>query len=447
MLSRGGVRDAVDDAAWLRAMLDAEAALARAQARVGLIPAGDAEAIERACAAEDYDAGAIGAEAASSGNPVIPLVRAIRERVDAAAADHVHVGATSQDIVDTAATLVARRALEPLNDDLEACAEACEELARTHRHTLMAGRTLMQQALPTTFGLKAAIWMWGLTAAWFDLVELRRRLPPQLGGAVGTLAAFGDRGLEVAAAFYDELGVPRFVPFPWHTDRTRIGKLAGALGVAAGAVAKPAGDIVLMAQTEVGEVREGTPGAGGSSTLPQKRNPIAAVSARACADQAPGLVATLLGAMAHEHERAAGAWHAEWRPLSTLLVTVGSAASWLRESLEHLEVDATRMRANVDLTGGLLLSERVSAALTPLLGRTATQDLLERAAKEADAGERPFAQILMDAPEVAERMEPHEVAALLDPAAYLGSADALIERALLGHGDTVMEAHGFGTNA
>ncbi len=447
VLARGGVREAVSDVAWLQAMLDAEAALARAEARAGLFSSGDAEAITAACRAEDFDIGAIGRDAAATGNPVIPLVQALRDRLEGTAADHVHLGATSQDIVDTAMTLVARRALAPLTDDLEQTSEAALELAEAHRHTLMAGRTLLQQALPTTFGLKAAMWMSGLTGSWARLVEVQRTLPPQLGGAVGTLAALGTDGLTVAEHFYDELGMRSMQPFPWHTDRTRVAELAGALGAAAGAIGKPAGDIVLMAQTEVGEVREGTPSAGGSSTLPQKRNPIAAVSAVACAEQAPGLVASLMGAMAHEHERAAGAWHAEWRPLGTLLVTVGSAASWLRESLSRLEVDATRMRANVDLTGGLLMSERVTAALTPILGRSATHDLMERLTKEAGGGERLFAQVLIDAPEVAGHLGPQDVADLLDPAGYLGSADALIERALMDHRDTVMEIHGFGTNA
>jgi 3-carboxy-cis,cis-muconate cycloisomerase len=441
------VRDAVGDLAWLQAMLDAEAALARAEARANLIPTEDAEAIAGACRAENFDIAAIGRDAAATGNPVVPLVRALSEAVGGSAAGHVHHGATSQDIIDTAATLVARRALVPLLEDLEAAAEAAAELAETHRHTLMAGRTLLQQALPTTFGLKAAMWMSGLDGAWARLARVHGLLPPQLGGAVGTLASLGADGLAVAEYFYEELGMRSFQPFPWHTDRTRIADLAGALGTAAGAIAKPARDVILLAQAEVGEVHEGTPGAGGSSTLPQKRNPIAAVSAVACAQPAPALVASLLGSMAHEHERAAGSWHAEWRPLTDLLRTVGSAASWVRECLENLQVDASRMRANVDLSGGLILAERVTTILTPMLGRLATHDLVERAAQEANAGGRPFAQVLIDDPQIAAHLGPQEVAQLLDPAGYLGSTDALIDRALMDHGDTVMEIHGFGSNA
>jgi 3-carboxy-cis,cis-muconate cycloisomerase len=203
----------------------------------------------------------------------------------------------------------------------------------------MIGRTLMQQAVPTTFGLKAAGWMRGLDAAGERLAALRPAA--QLGGPAGTLDGLGP---DVLARYAQALGLEAPV-LPWHTERTRIAELAGALGTAAGTVAKPALDVVLLAQSEVGEVREAAPG--GSSSMPHKRNPVAAISARACARQAPGLVATLLGAMEQEHERAAGAWHAEWAPLRALLVATGSAAAWLRTGLEGLEVDAERMSANL----------------------------------------------------------------------------------------------------
>jgi 3-carboxy-cis,cis-muconate cycloisomerase len=435
VLARGGVREAVGDIAWLQAMLDVEAALARAEARAGILTDEDAEAIAGACRAGDYDIAAIGRDAAASGNPVIPLVRALSDAVGGSAAGHVHHGATSQDIIDTAAMLVAKRALVPLLEDLAAASDASATLVEAHRHTLMAGRTLLQQALPTTFGLKAAGWMLGLDGTREGLTGLRRDgLYVQLGGAAGTLASLGADGIVVLGHLAEELDL-REPPIAWHTDRKSIAELAGALGSAAGAVAKPARDVVLLAQTEVGEVHEGTPGSGGSSTLPQKQNPIAAVSAAACAQQAPALVASLMGSMAHEHERAAGAWHAEWRPFTELLRTVGSAASWLRECLGNLQVDASRMRANVDLMGGLLLAERVTTTLTPILGRLVTHDLVERAAQEASAGGRPFAQVLIGAPEIAAHLGPQDVAQLLDPARYLGSTDALVERALQAHRD------------
>jgi 3-carboxy-cis,cis-muconate cycloisomerase len=326
VLARGGVADAVSDAALLRAMVAAEAALARARG----LGADVAEAISGA----SPDPRELGERAAESGNPVVPLVEALR----ALAGPEVHRGATSQDILDTALMLVAGEALGVTGADLGAAAAAAARLAAAHRATPAIGRTLMQQAVPTTFGLKAAGWMRGLDAA---RGRIGAYVPAaQLGGPAGTLDGLGP---EVAERYAAALGLAPALP--WHTDRTRIADLASGLGIACGAIAKAAGDVVLLAQTEVGEVREAAPG--GSSSMPHKRNPVAAISARACARQAPGLVATLLTCMEQEHERAAGAWHAEWAPLRALLVTTGSAAAWLRTSLEGLEVDVARMRANL----------------------------------------------------------------------------------------------------
>ncbi len=433
VLARGPVRAETSDRAWLQAMLDAEAGLARAQARVGLIPAEDAEAIARACRAERFDLEAIGRGAADAGNPVVPLVAALTAAVGEPAARHVHAGATSQDVMDTAAMLVAARALRPMLDDLDGCGDAAAALALRHRSSPIAARSLLQQALPTTFGAKAAVWTSGLDAAGDRLAAVRDgRLAVQLGGAAGTLASLGERGPAVLAAFAAELGLGEPV-LPWHTERTRVVELAGALGEAAGAVGKPAQDVVLLAQTEVGEVREGVAGRGGSSTLPHKRNPIAAVQALACARQAPGLVATLAASAVQEHERAAGAWHAEWRPLTDLLVSVGSAAAWLRDCLEHLEVDEAAMAANLRRTGGLLLAERVAAALAPAIGRLAAHRLVEDAAGRAVAGDRSFAETLVETPEVREHLSPEEIDGLLDPAGYLGSAETFVDRALEAH--------------
>jgi 3-carboxy-cis,cis-muconate cycloisomerase len=360
VLARGGAREAVADEAWLQALLDVEAALARASAEVGVIPVEHADAIAAACRAQLFDVATIGAEAANVGNPAEPLVRALRAQVGGAAALDVHRGATSQDIVDSAAMLVTRRALEPVLGDLHGAADAAARLVAEHRDTMIVGRTLMQQAVPTTFGLKAAGWLVALDESIERLREVR--LAAQLGGAAGTLA---DAGLEVLGRFARELGLDEPV-IPWHTDRTRIAELAGALGEACGATAKVAGDVVLLAQTEVGEVREGVEGRGGSSSMPHKRTPVAAISARAAARQAPGLVATLLASMEHEHERAAGAWHAEWPALRALLRFTGSAAAWLRDCLENLEVDAERMRSNLgnpDATAGPCAAELVDRAL------------------------------------------------------------------------------------
>jgi 3-carboxy-cis,cis-muconate cycloisomerase len=310
-------------------------------------------------------------------------------------------------------------------------------LASEHRDTVMAGRTLLQQALPVTFGLKAAEWLAGLDEALARLDEIRRtRLAAQLGGAAGTLASLGDAGPEVLAAFAEELGLAE-PPLAWHTIRVRPGELAGALGVACGVVAKVGRDVTLLAQTEVAEVREGVPGRGGSSTLPHKRNPVAAVSAVACAMRAPGLVAELLGAMAHEHERAAGAWHAEWRPFGALLETTGSACAWLRDCLEHLEVDADRMRANLELTHGALLAERVTTALAPALGRQVAHERVQAAAQDALGRDRPLRDVLLEDERVLEHLAAEEVDTLLDPAQYLGATGELIERALRAHADRV----------
>jgi 3-carboxy-cis,cis-muconate cycloisomerase len=435
VLARGRAREATSDQAWLDAMLDFEVALARASARAGLFPAADAEAIATARRAARFDIPALARAAADIGNPAEPLVRALTSAVPGKAAGHVHRGATSQDVVDTAAMLVAHRALAPLLEDLRASADAAAGLAAAHRATLMAGRTLLQQALPITFGLKAAGWLAGLDDATARLEDVRRsRLAVQLGGAAGTLASLGSSGPEVLAYLAEELGLPAPM-VPWHTARARVAELGSALGGAAGAIGKPARDVTLLAQTEIAEVREKGPSRGGSSTLPHKHNPIAAVSAVACAERAPGLVSTLLGSMIQEHERAAGAWHAEWRPFTDLIVTVGSAAAWLCESLAHLEVDERRMRQNLDLTGGLLLAERVTTALAPAMGRVKAHDLMMAVVNAARASGRSFAEELGAEPEVRPHLSTQQIAALLDPAGYLGSAELFVERALQAHTD------------
>ena len=338
----------VGDAAYLEAMLRTEAALAGAQARVGLIPVEHANAIAAACASDRFDVNALGEAAAASGTPVVPLVEQLRDAVGGAAAAYVHFGATSQDIIDTATMLVTSPALDAILTTVDVAGDAAALLATEHRETVMAGRTLLQQALPTTFGAKAAGWLSGLDDAAELMQSFRdRRLAVQLGGGAGTLAALHPHGPEVVALLAEELGLAA-PDTPWHTNRSRIGELAGVLGVTAGALAKPARDVTLLAQTELGEVREGVPGRGGSSAMAHKRNPVAAIATLANTTQAPGLVATVLtAASGHEHERAAGSWHAEWHPLRELFIAVGSAAAWLADCLTHLEVDPGRMRANI----------------------------------------------------------------------------------------------------
>jgi len=433
VLAHGGVRAVTGDGAWLQAMLDVEAALAGAAADCAVIDRADADAIAAACDADTFDAAAIGRDATAAGNPVVPLVRALTAAVGVPADAHVHRGATSQDVLDTAAMLVARAAVEVIVDDLAATADAAAALARTYRDVPMAGRTLLQQAVPTTFGCRAAGWMTGLDAAAARLLTIRDTgLPAQLGGAAGTLATLGDAGPEVATAFARRLELMAPV-VPWHTIRTPVAELAGALGTAAGVCAKIARDITLLAQTEVGEVSEGAAGRGGSSTMPHKQNPVAAVAAVAAAAAAPGLVATLLTAMVHEHERAAGAWHAEWRPWTQLLRTTGSAAAWLRDSIGNLEVHADRMRMNLELTGGMLQAEGVTTALTAALGRLTAHDLVAAAADRARTEGTDLRTQLAAEREVTDVCPPAELARLLDPAAATGNAAVLVDRALAHH--------------
>jgi 3-carboxy-cis,cis-muconate cycloisomerase len=341
LYARGPVAAQTDGRAWLAAMLDVEAALASACAAEGLIPAASAEAIAQACHVDAFDLHAIAAATGDSATPVIAIVAELRRAVGEPAAPHVHLGATSQDIIDTAAMLLARRALQPLLADAGRAAFAAARLAEAHRESPMAARTLLQQAQLSTFGLRAAGWLVGLDEACVRLREVaERRLAVQMGGPVGTRAPMV--GARVAA----ELGLAE-PTLPWGAIRVRPVELASALGVLAGVFAKIARDVELFAQNEVGELREGGgPGRGGSSAMAHKRNPVASVAVLACTTRVPGLVSTMLAAMAQEHERAAGAWQAEWGTHSDLLTLVGSAAAWSADLLDGLEVDVVRMREN-----------------------------------------------------------------------------------------------------
>ena len=427
-------REAVSGGAWLQAMLDAEAALAVAEARAGLISSEAAEAISRLCDADLFDVGEIGQAGRAAGNPVPALVRALTaevSKVSEPAARLVHRGATSQDITDTAAMLVSRRALDLILVEVDGIAGACARLAEEHRDTVMAGRTLLQQALPTTFGLKAAGWLASVLAARRGLREVRASgLAAQLGGAAGTLASLGDSGLPVLREFALELGLPEPV-VPWHTDRTRVSNVGGALSLLAGVLAKISQDIILMAQTEVGEVAEPAgEGRGGSSTLPHKRNPILCVTAAANARRVQDLARTLQAAMAQEHERAAGAWHSEWAALSDALALAGGAAANVREATEGLVVDPGKMRENLAATGGMILAENVTTAASEKLGRLEAHDLVEAACRRALAAGKHLREELLRDGRIREALTEAEIDAALDPAGYLGSAGLLVDRAL-----------------
>jgi len=398
------VPDALEEAtsgqAWLAAMLEAEAALARAEAQAGVIPADAADAIAAGCRG-DFDLAEITERGRATGTPVGPLVSALREAVGGEAAPYVHYGATSQDTLDTASMLVAKRALDLILGEVDRVVTACAGLAREHRDTVMAARTLLQQAVPTTFGLKAAGWLVAVVEARNGL----RRIEPaaDLGGAAGTLAPLGERGAEVASLFAKELGLVE-PPLPWHSNRVRVAELGSALAVAAGVMAKIGLDVALLTQTEVAEVS--VPKGGGSSTMPQKRNAVGSALAVACARLVTADASVLSGGLAQEHERALGGWHAEWDALSRALALTGGAAAAIAGLLDGLEVDAERMRVNLDEA---VLSERAVFELG-----------VER---DALAGQ-PLRDVL------AERLSEDEVEVALDPSGYLGSAGAFIDRAL-----------------
>jgi len=442
VFARGGAASAVDDAAWLQALLDVEAGLARALARTGLVSVAAAEAVTAAARAERFSAAELGQAAAEAGNPIPALVAALTRELGSSqpdAARAVHLGATSQDIIDSALVLLLSRALPHIARDLRACAERAAQLASAHRDTLMLGRTLLQAATPVTFGLKAAGWLHALDRVHAELAaSLRARLPVQFGGAAGTLAALEDRGLDVMRELARELELA-CPALPWHTERLPLLEVAGLLARIAAVSGKIAHDVTLLAQSEVAEVRERSgQGRGGSSAMPHKQNPIASISAVSCSRRVPGLYATLLAAAEQEHERAAGSWHVEWETLTDLVRLVGSSVSWLRDTLEGLEVDAARMRANLDAARGLPLAERLSTLLTPALGRKAAQALVADAcARVAQSGQSLLA-CLQSTPELqralpAAGIDDARLQSALDPAGYLGSTRALIERALAAH--------------
>ncbi|WP_066370037.1 lyase family protein [Herbidospora mongoliensis] len=412
--------EATADPAVLRAMLDAESALARAQNRHALAdqitslaqtgPGGEGQARQDAPHGEEPG---LRVAAHSGGNPVIPLVKALPE--------DAHDGATSQDILDTALMLVAARTRRLILLDLGATAGALEALAREFRDTPMPGRTLTQHAVPTTFGLKAAGWRSLVLDAYDRLAAVH--LPAQLGGAGGTLATLSVPLLE---RFAREVGLAA-PTLPWHVLRTPVADLAGALAFCCGALGKIAADVLVLSRTEIGEVTEGD--GGGSSAMPHKSNPVHATLIAACARQAPALAATLYGAMAAEDERPAGAWHAEWEPLRTLLRLAGGAASHAVALTGGLQVHPARMRQNLSITGGLIVAERVMNELSRKIGKKAARDILETASLDAARLRMPLRQAIEIACANADRVIRLD-RAVFDPTGYSGAAGELVDRAL-----------------
>jgi 3-carboxy-cis,cis-muconate cycloisomerase len=431
------VREVFSDRGRLQGMLDFEAALARAAARTGLIPQDAARVIEAQCHAQLFDIDTLARGAESAGNPAIPMVKALTAHVaaqDREAARFVHWGATSQDAMDTGLVLQLRAALDLLDADLALLSDATAELARRHRRTLMAGRTWLQQAGPVTLGLKAAGWLDAIGRHRQRMRELRARvLVLQFGGATGTLAALGTRGLDVASALAADLGLA-LPDVPWHGQRDRVAEVATTLGLLTGSLGKMARDVSLLMQTEVGEVREpGEAGRGGSSTMPHKRNPVSSAVVLAAAARVPALVSIALGAMVQEQERGLGSWHAEWETLPEICMLAAGALRQQAEVIEGLETDTSRMRENLEATRGLIMAEAVSSALAPRLGRQAAHQLVEESCRHAVAQGRHLRDVLGRNPEVAAQFSALELDRLFDPEKYLGVAEQLVDRVLAAH--------------
>lgn len=428
------MRVACDDASTLQNILDFEAALARAEAAVGIIPATAAGPIATACKAESFDAAGLAQAAIRSGNLAIPLVKALTAKVaklDAAAARYVHWGATSQDVIDTATMLMLRAGIDALLGDIDRAIAGFAEMAQQHRHTAVVARTWLQHALPMPFGLKLAEYAAALHRSRARLRRLRSEaLALQFGGAAGTLAALGDKGLAVAEKLAQELGLP-LPDAPWHTHRDRIAEAASVFAIVAGTCGKIARDVSLMMQTDVAEAFEPSgEGRGGSSTMPHKRNPVAAASALAAATMAPNLAATIFAAQVGDHERSAGPWHAEWPTLPTLMLVTSGALAAIVDIAEGLEVDAARMRANLDVTGGLIMAEAVSMALAEKIGKSDAHHAIEAASKKAVADKKHLRDVLTADAKITAHLSAERLAKLFEPMAYQGASQALIDRLL-----------------
>lgn len=417
----------------LQGMLDFEAALARAEASTGLIPAEVVEDIQANCRAELFDFAELAVAIGNAGNSAIPLVKALGKKIAArnpAAERYVHMGATSQDVMDSGLVLQLREAIVLLERDLAELAESLARQAQRYAVTPLAGRTWLQQATPVTLGMKIAGWLGAITRHRQRLQELKPRLLSlQFGGASGTLAALGEQALPVAEALARELQLT-LPEQPWHTQRDRLVEFASWLGLIAGSLGKMGRDISLLMQTEVGEVFEpAAAGKGGSSTMPHKRNPVGAAVMISASVRAPGLVATMFAAMPQEHERSLGLWHAEWETLPELCCLVSGSLQQALQVIPALEVNAEQMLTNLDSTRGLVLAEAVSIALAQRIGRDAAHHLIEQSCRQAVQQGLHLREVLGADPQVSAELSAAELDHLLDPANYLGLAQQWVERA------------------
>ena len=428
------VNQIFSDSVRLQRMLDFEAALARAEGRVGVIPESAVAPIAQQCRSEHLDLDALARAAADSGNLAIPMVKQLTDLVgknDKQAARYVHLGATSQDAIDTGLVLQLRDTLDAIANDLHRLCELLAQLASTHRATPVAARTWMQQAVPTVFGLKAAGWLDAVARHQIRLGELRERvLVLQFGGAAGTLASLGQRGLEVSKVLAEELRLS-LPAVPWHAHRDRLAEVATTLALLTGTLGKMARDISLHMQTEIAEVFEPTgESRGGSSTMPHKRNPVACAVVLAAAERVPALAGTMLAAMAQEHERGLGGWHAEWETLPELIGLSAGALHRMADTIAGLQVDANRMRQNLESTQGLIFAEAVATSLGNHIGKSEAHRLIEQASRKAAAEKKHLREVLSADREVTSRMSVAELERLFEPLSYTGVAGQFVDRAI-----------------
>lgn len=423
-----------NERATLQRMLDFEAALARAEAACGVIPKTAPGPITLCAKVDLYDPQEIAEAAVSAGNKAIPLVKLLTAQVktiDADAARYVHWGATSQDVIDSALMLQLRAAFDLMESELAALCATLAKLAEAHRATPMAARTWMQQAIPTTLGLKFAGWLDALHRQRKRMAAARARiLSLQFGGAAGSLASLGDRGLRVSEALAADLQLP-LPDLPWHTERDRVAEAATLFGLLAGTLGKMARDLSLMMQSEVGEVAEpAAAGRGGSSTLPHKRNPVSCAAVLAAATRVPGLVSTMLSAMVQEQERALGGWQAEWETLPQIVCLTGAALQHMMTVMDGLEINISRMLANLEVTRGLIYAESVSMLVASRLGKAAAHELLEKASQQAVKENRHLKDVLLEDATVRAHFANADIAKLFEPLSYTGMANEFITRTI-----------------
>ncbi len=428
MFGTPAMRTVFSDERLVAAYVEVEVALARAEAKLGLIPAEAAAEIAARADAQAIDIAKLKHETDVVGYPIIGIVHQMAKQCGEAGR-FVHWGATTQDIMDTATVLQVRDALALVDADLEALDKTLTSLAAKHRDTVMAGRTHLQHALPVTFGYKAAVWLSMIRRHRERLTQLRpRALVAQFSGAAGTLASLGDQGLAVQAALAVELGL-RQPDITWHAARDNMAEVATLLGLVTGSLSKIAVDVMLMMQTEIGEVFEPfVPGRGASSTMPQKRNPISCEMIVALAKAVRNHVSLMLDGMAADHERATGPWHLEWMAVPEMFIASAGALHQARFMLDGLIVEPAAMRRNLDLTGGLIVAEAVMMALAPQTGRGVAHDVVYECCRAALDQGTPLLDQLRKRDEVTAHFDEATLQRLVDPAHYLGVAGAMIDR-------------------